>query len=145
MARLDTEAAANVRAQVDSELSRVQFALATSEGGWLKAESELDYVRQALAAAKEACRKAEEENSRLTDERLSLVMELGATKEDFAAFWEKSSREKSTLEAKFDASGDVIFNYGYGCCAFAHDIRGSKPLIPAEMPDASIALTQDFL
>ena len=54
-----------------------------------------------------------EENSRLTDERLSLVMEMGATKEDFAAFREKSSAEKSVLEAEFDASGDVIFNYGY--------------------------------
>ena len=69
------------------------------------------------------------------DERLSLVMELGATKEDFAAFREKSSAEKSALEAEFNASGDVIFNYGYGCCAFAHDICGSKPLIPAGMPD----------
>ena len=46
------------------------------------------------------------------DERLSLVMELGATKEDFAAFPEKSSPEKLALEAEFDASGDVIFNYG---------------------------------
>ena len=86
----------------------------------------------------------EEENSRLTDERLSLAMELGATKEDFEAFWEKSFAEKSTLEAEFDASGDVIFNYGYGCCAFEHDICGSKLLIQSRMPDASTALTPDF-
>ena len=71
-------------------------------------------------------------------------MELGATKEDFAAFQEKSSAEKSALEAEFDASGDVIFNYGYGCCAFAHDIRGSKPMIPTGMPNSSTALTPDF-
>ena len=129
---------------MESELSQVQCALATSEGGQLKAESELDSVRQALAVGKETCRKAEEENSRLTDERLSLVMELGATKEDFTTFREKSSLEKLALEAKFDASGDVIFNYGYVCCAFVHDIHGSKPLIPARMPDASTALTLDF-
>ena len=88
--------------------------------------------------------KAGEENGRLMDERLSLVMELGAIKEDFTTFREKSSVEKSALEVEFDASGDVIFNYGYGCCAFAYDIHGSKPLIPARMPDASTTLTPDF-
>ena len=71
-------------------------------------------------------------------------MELGSTKEDFAAFQEKSSTEKSALEVEFDASGDAIFNYGYGCCAFAHDIRGSKPMIPTGMPEVSTALTSDF-
>ena len=71
-------------------------------------------------------------------------MELGATKEDFAAFWEESFAEKSAVEAEFDASGDAIFNYGYGCCAFGHDIRGSKPMIPTGMPDASVALTPNF-
>ena len=40
-------------------------------------------------------------------------MELRAIKEDFAAFLEKSSAEKSALEAEFDASSDVIFDYGY--------------------------------
>ena len=66
IARLETEAAGNSRAQVELELTRVQCALTTVEG--VKAESELDSARQALAAAKEACRKAEEENGHLTDE-----------------------------------------------------------------------------
>ena len=46
MARLETEVAGNARAQVESELPRVQCALATSEGGRLKAESKLNSVRQ---------------------------------------------------------------------------------------------------
>ena len=71
-------------------------------------------------------------------------MELRAIKEDFAAFWEKSSAEKSALEAEFDASNDVIFDYGYDCCAFAHDIHGSKPMIPARMPDTSTPLPPEF-
>ena len=71
-------------------------------------------------------------------------MELGATKDDFAAFRDKSSAERSALEAEFDASSDVIFNYGYGCCAYAHDIRGSKPKIPPGMPDTSTPLTSEF-
>ena len=95
-------------------------------------------------AAKEAYRRVEEENGRLTDERLSLLVELGATKDDFAAFWEKSFAERSTLEAEFDVSSDVIFNYGYGCYAFAHDIHGIKPKIPPGMPDTSTPLTPEF-
>ena len=97
-----------------------------------------------MAAAKEAYRKAEGENGRVTDERLSLLIELGATKEDFTAFQEKSYSEKSALEAEFDASIDVVLNYGYGCCAFAHDIRGIKPMIPAGMLDTSTPLTPEF-
>ena len=50
------------------------------------ADFERDAAQQALVAADEARRKAEEENSRLTDERLSLLVELGATKDDFTVF-----------------------------------------------------------
>ena len=138
MARLETKATGNARAQVESKLSQVKCALTIADGGRLKAESELDSARQALAAAKKTCRRAEEENSRLTDERLSLLMELGAIKEDFAAFRAKSSAEKLAMEAEFDASSDVIFDYGYGCCAFAHDIRGSKLMIPVGIPGTSL-------
>ena len=97
-----------------------------------------------MVVAEEALRKAEEENGRLTDERLSLLMELGATKDEFAAFQEKASAEKTTMEAEFDESSDVIFNYDYGCCAFAHNISGSEPLIPARMPDTLTPLTPEF-
>ena len=38
----------------------------------------------------------------------------------------------------------MIFNYGYGCCAFVHDIRGSKPKIPLGMPNTSTPLTPKF-
>ena len=30
------------------------------------------------------------------------------------------------MEEDFDIGFDVIFNYGYGCCAFAHNICGSE-------------------
>ena len=144
MARLEAEAVVSAQGQVELELTRVQNILIALEYGRLKAESELDSVRQVLAAIKEACRKAEEENGRLADERLSLLMELGAIKEDFATFLEKSLAEKSALKAEFNASSDVIFNYGYGCCAFAHNICGSEPMIPAGMPDTSAPLTLEF-
>ena len=71
-------------------------------------------------------------------------MELGATKDDFAAFRERTSIEKTTMEAEFDASSDVIFNYGYGYYAFAHNICGCEPLIPTGILDTSIPLTPKF-
>ena len=77
--------------------------------------------------AGEACKKEEEENSRLSDERLTLVMELGTIKDDFTAFREKAVADRETMEAEFDGSGDTLFNYGYGCCVFTHNICGSKP------------------
>ena len=75
-----------------------------------------------MAAAGEACRKVEEENGLLTNERLSLLMKLRATKDEFVVFREKTSVEKKLMEAEFYARSDVIFNYGYDCCAFTHNI-----------------------
>ena len=136
--------ASSARAQMESELTHVQRAFTTSKGARVKVKYELDSVQQALAAVKEACRKAEEEICRLTDERLSLVMELGVGKEELAAFQAKVAANRKAMEEEFDASSDVIFNYGYGCCAFVHDICGSKPMIPVGMPDTSESLPPEF-
>ena len=92
----------------------------------------------------EACKKAEEENFHLAKEKLALVIELGVVKDDFAAFQEKAVADKEMMEAAFDSSGDTLFNYGYGYCAFAHNICGSKPEIPEGMLDPSVSLTADF-
>ena len=62
-------------------------------------------------------------------------MDIETIKDEFAAFREKVTAEKKVMEADFDTSCDVIINYGYGCCAFAHNICGSKPRILAGMPD----------
>ena len=67
--------------------------------------------------------KAEDKASRLVDERVSLLLELGASKDELSSFRVEASKEKKALEEAFD----VIFNYGYGCYAFAHNICGSEP------------------
>ena len=97
-----------------------------------------------MIAIKEAYRRVEEENGRLMDERLSLLVELGGTKDDFVGFREKSFIERSALEAEFDVRSDEIFNYVYACCAFEHDIRGSKPKILTGMSNSSTPLTPEF-
>ena len=92
-----------------------------------RAESEHGTAREALAVAGEACKKAEEENGRLANERLALVMELGTVKDEFAVFREKAAADRETMEAEFDSNGDALFNYGYGCCFFTHNNCGRKP------------------
>ena len=144
MAKLATEGAVNTIEQIESELARVQGALVLAEEARQRAESEHGAAWEALALAGEACKKAEEENGRLADERLALVIELGTVKDEFAAFWEKSVADRETMEAEFDSSGDALFNYGYGCCVFTHNICESKPQIPDGMPDPSVPLTPEF-
>ena len=99
MAKVAIEGAVNTRVQIESELARVQRALALAEEARRRAESEHGAVREELAAAGEACKKAEEENGRLADEKLALVIELGAVKDEFAAFWEKAAADRETMEA----------------------------------------------
>ena len=106
--------------------------------------SEHGAAREALATAGEACRKAEEENGHLADEKLALVTKLGAVKDELATFQEKAAADRETMEAEFDSNGDTLFNYGYGCCVFTHNICWSKPHIPDGMPDPSIHLTAEF-
>ena len=109
-----------------------------------RAELEHGAAREDSAAAGEACKKPEEENIHLADEKLALVIELGALKDDFTAFREKAAADREMMEATFDSSSDTLFNYGYGCCAFTHNICGSKPQIPDGMPNPSILLTTKF-
>ena len=129
MARVEIDAAGRARAKMESELAQVQHALAAIEDARQKMESELDVAQQALAASGEAYRTTEEEASRLIDERVSLLVELGASKDELFSFCAEVAKEKKSLEAEYDAGFEAIFNYGYGCCAFAHNIYGSKPKI----------------
>ena len=80
----------------------------------------------------------------MAKEKLTLIIELRAVKNDFATFREKAAAEKEMMEAAFDSSGDKLFDYGYGCCSFGHNICGSKPDIPDGMPNPLVPLTADF-
>ena len=144
MPNLSAEGALITRVQVETELGQVQRALGLVEEARQKAEFDRGAAQEVLAATGEACKKAEEENSQLEEEKLALVIELEAVKDDFAAVREKAAVEKEMLEALFDSSGDTLFKYGNGCCAFAHNICGSKPEIPEGMQNPSVPLIVDF-
>ena len=129
---------------MESELAKVQHALAASEDARQKGESEFTEVQHALAASEEARWKAEDEANRLANEPVSLLLELGASKDELSGVRAEASKERKALEEAFDAGFDVIFNYGYGCCAFAHNICGMEPVIPEGMPDKSKPLPPEF-
>ena len=95
-------------------------------------------------AAQEALKKAEEENGHLADEKVSLIIELEALKDDFATFRDKAAADREAIEVEFDSSSNTLFNYIYGCCIFMHNICGSEPQIPEGMPNPSVPLTAEF-
>ena len=109
-----------------------------------RAESDHGAAQAALATTEEACKKLEEENGQLADEKLALVLKLGALRDDFAAFRDKAATDREAIEVEFDVSGNTLFNYGYGCCTFMHNICGSKPQIPDGMSNPSVPLTAEF-
>ena len=53
-------------------------------------------------------------------------------------------KEKKALEEAYEEGFEVIFNYGYGCCAFEHNIYGSQPIVPDGMLDTSKPLSPEF-
>ena len=53
-------------------------------------------------------------------------------------------KEKKAMEEAYEEGFNVIFNYGYGCCAFAHNIGGSKPEVPDGVADTSKSLSLEF-
>ena len=67
----------------------------------------------------------EDEASRLADERASLLLELGTCKNQMVVIRAEALKEKKALEEAYEEGFDVIFNYGYGCCAFVDNISGS--------------------
>ena len=120
---MDSDDAGNARAKVESKLARVQNALAVVE---------------------EARRKAEDEASCLANERVSLLLELKTCKDEMSVIQKKALKEKKALEEAYKKGLDVIFNYGYGYCAFAHNICGSQPEVRDGMSDMSKTLSLEF-
>ena len=120
MARMDADAIGSARAKVESELARVQ---------------------NSLAVAEEARWKANNEVSRLTDERVSLLLEFRTCKDEMFVIRAEALKENEALREAYEEGFDVIFNYGYGCCAFVHNIFGSQPEVPNGMLDTSKPLS----
>ena len=53
-------------------------------------------------------------------------------------------KEKMALEEAYEEGFDMIFNYRYAYCAFAHNICGSQPEVLDGMSDTSKSLSPEF-
>ena len=76
IACMDADASGNARARVEAELAKVQ---------------------NALAVAEKARRKVDNEVNRLTNERVSLLLELGTCKDEISAIRVEALRENEAL------------------------------------------------
>ena len=86
----------------------------------------------------------EDEASRLAVEYVSLLLELGTSKDEVSTLQALALKKKKALDEAFEEGFNVIFNYGYGCCVFAHNICGSQLVVPDGMPDTSKTLSLEF-
>ena len=81
MAHMDADAAGSAGAKVEFKLARVQ---------------------NALVVAKEARRKEDDEVSRLMEERISLLLELGTRKDEISAIWAEALKENEALREAYE-------------------------------------------
>ena len=71
-------------------------------------------------------------------------MELGSCKDEISAIRAEALRENEALREAYEGGLNMIFNYGYGCCAFTHNICCSHPEVPNGMLDTSNPLSPEF-
>ena len=97
-----------------------------------------------MAAAKEDEHRLEAEVSRLAVEQTSLLLELQVSKYEVSSLYSQVGKDKEAMEEDYHKSLENIFAYGYGCCAFKHNICGDQLGIPDGMPDSTNPLPLEF-
>ena len=94
--------------------------------------------------AEEVRRKAEVEATYHKVERTSLLLEIGAAKDEISSLHSQADKDKEAMEEDFQMALEVIFSYGYEHCAFKQNICGDQPEVPNDMPDSSNLLPPEF-
>ena len=121
--RLAAEAAGDAKARVDDELARVRISLISEEERGREAKAEIARLKVEYASLQSSL---EEHQREAAVRRSQEEVERKKTKEDY-------------LRCLEDA-----FVYGYGCCAFAHNIRNDQPAVPSGMPPFDKPLPASF-
>ena len=67
-----------------------------------------------MAAAEEDGRRLEAEVARLAVERTSLLLELGASKDEVSSLHSQAGKDKEAMEEDYQKALELIFAYGYG-------------------------------
>ena len=86
-----------------------------------RAEEELARVRVAIEAVEEVRRMVEVEVARPEVERTSLMLDIGAAKDEVSSFQSQTGKENEAMGEDYQKA---FFAYGYGCCAFKQKIYG---------------------
>ena len=119
------ERAEKEREKVKQEAKMARLVV-TAVAGDAKArvEDHLTRALDALVAAEEDGRRLEAEIARLAVERTSLLLELEESKDEVSSLLSQVSKDKEALEEDYQKALELIFAYGYECCAFKHSICG---------------------
>ena len=80
----------------------------------------------------------------LVVERSSLLLKLEASKDEVSSLHSQVAKDKEAMEEDYQKALELIFAYGYGCCAFKHSICEDQPEIPDGMPDSANPLPPEF-
>ena len=93
--------------------AKVALVVASATGdAKARAEEDLAKVQEALAAVEEGRRKAEVETTRLEVEQKTLLLELGATKDEVSSLHSQVGRDKEAMEDVIPST-NKISKYGY--------------------------------
>ena len=109
-----------------------------------RAEDDLTRVLDALVATEEDGHRLEAEVARVAVKRTSLLLELEVSKDEVSYLHSQAGKDKEAMEEDYQKALELIFAYGYGCCAFKHNICDDQPEIPDGMPDSIDLLPPEF-
>ena len=101
-------------------------------------------TEETKAVAEEARRKAEVKATRLEVDRMSLLLDLGTTKDEVSSLQSQANKDKEAMEEEYQKTLGSIFGYDYKCYVFKHNICGDQPKVPCGMPDSANPLLPEF-
>ena len=124
------------REEAKQEVKVARLAVTTVGDAKARVKDDLARVLDALATTEEDGRKSEAEIACLAIERTSLLLDLEASKDEVSSLHSQASKDKEAMEEDYQKALELIFPYGYGCCAFKHNIYKDQPKIPDGMPNS---------
>ena len=127
-------------------VAKVAFLMAVVVGdAKARADDDMSRALDALAVREEDRCRLEAEVAHLAVEQTSFLLELKASKDEVSSLHSQANKDKEAMEEDYQKILELIFSYGYGCCAFKHNIYGDQPGIPEGMPDSADPLPPEFL
>ena len=71
-------------------------------------------------------------------------MDIETAKDEVSSLQSQTSKDEEAMEEEYYKALELIFSYGYECCAFKHNIYRGQPEVLDGMPDSSDPLPLEF-